>query len=146
MKIYVITAGEYSCYQIYGVTTDPVRAEDMKKKLSIYRREEAYVEEFENGVFENDKIDNVIPQQYFCVRFTDQDPEVKEFIDYPNKKMTTKETKLRTAWSTDKNGFPIQEIYTTFVVDHIKADDEEHAIKIACDAIAEYRAKNEGIS
>ncbi len=146
MKIYVITAGEYSCYQIYGATTDPVRAEDMRKKVSMWAHEEADIEEFENGVFENDKIDNLIPQRYFRVMFTDQDPKVKEFIDYPNKRITVKEEKRSAGWSINENGFPIREIYTVFTVDHIKADDEKHAIKIAIDAIAEYRAKSEGIS
>jgi len=33
-KIYVITCGEYSDYQVCAATTDPERAEDMRRKIS----------------------------------------------------------------------------------------------------------------
>ena len=35
-KIYVITAGDYSDYKIYGVTTNPERAEAMRKIVDAH--------------------------------------------------------------------------------------------------------------
>ena len=46
-KIYVITAGEYSNYHICAVTTDPERAEQLRKRY--YHYDETYIEEYIDG-------------------------------------------------------------------------------------------------
>lgn len=48
-KIYVITAGEYSDYHICAVTTDPDRAEKLRKHYYSEGYEGAEIEEFIDG-------------------------------------------------------------------------------------------------
>lgn len=133
-KIYVITAGDYSDYQIYGVTTDPVRAEDMRKKVSCragYHGENGKIEEFEDGVFPNGTDwDGIHPMEYWRVDMA-PNGNVKRcysFWEDNNKSMTCSLTNQHYG-STERHTGDLGGILINYIV----APDKEHAMKIAQD-------------
>ena len=144
-KIYVITAGDYSDYTIYGVTTDPVRAKDMRDKLDAYfgSKETVEIEEYEDGKFENESIDSYIPTKYYRVtaRTGSDEVMVYDYMDNDRQVMNVSLYKGTGPWEISPNGVPIREVYTQYIVKGIKAEDEEHAVKIAIDEITKYRVE-----
>ena len=148
MKIYVITAGSYSCYGIYGVTTDPERAEDMRRKVDAWNHENsASIEEYEDGVFENDQLDHIVPCEYWNVSLTPgMAPIAYKRLDGPNLVMTVTDRVHKGDWKQPAPGRAYRrECWKVYYVSNIKADSEEQAVKIAIDEASKYRAKREGI-
>ena len=144
-KIYVITAGDYSDYTIYGVTTDPDRAKDMREKLNAYfgSRETVEIEEYEDGKFDNESIDSYVPTKYYCVeaRTGSNEVTVSDYMDNDFQSIRVSSYKETGPWEGSPNGYPRREIYTQYIVKGIKAEDEDHAIKIAIDEITKYRVQ-----
>lgn len=144
-KIYVITAGDYSDYTIYGVTTDPVRAKDMRDKLDAYfgSRETVKIEEYEDGKFENESIDSYIPTKYYRVEAKTGSNEiiVFDYMDNGFQSIHVSSYMETGPWEISPNGVPRREVYTRYIVKGIKAEDEEHAVKIAIDEITKYRVQ-----
>ena len=53
MKIYVITAGEYSDYSIYGVAINMADAEKIAERVSSYVQEPANIEEYDTDSWQD---------------------------------------------------------------------------------------------
>lgn len=127
MKVYIITKGDYSGYHICAVTTDKKKAEILRKahndldgwhkaRIETYDTDE-FLTEIENGL-----------NLYDCTMERDKPMFIFEVdLDY----MISSDFKVRYNRST----------YCVYVW----AKDEEHALKIASDKIAEYKANKEGI-
>ena len=133
MKIYVITAGSYSDYQIYGVTTDPDRAEDMRRKVSChagFTGDEAEIEIYEDGKFPEDSyrnFDKTVPVRYWFVEIGLITGEVMrsfEFWDDSGKQIECSQSRNLNEKGT--------------IVKNIVADTEAEAIKIAMDTRTKY--------
>ena len=123
---YAVTDGDYSDYHIVAITDNKERAENIKK---LYSGEysEPMIEEF----FDGESKDEVLYDVWYK---TDggydtflQDFDVRKFSDIN----IVEENILRDDWW----------VYSVLVM----AKDENHAIKIAQDLWAEYKAKKEGI-
>lgn len=135
MKIYVITAGSYSDYQVYGATTDPDRAEDMRRKVSChagYTGDEAEIKVFEDGMFPSNswcsKFDETVPVKYWLVEIRLKSGDIRgvfEFWDDAGKQIECSESNKGTSEAGTN-------------VKYIIAEDEEHAIKIAKDCRAKF--------
>lgn len=117
MKVYVITRGEYSDYHICAVTLDKERAERLKVIYSSYL-EDAEIEVFDT---ESDKDESgLVP--YKVERPDSSEPEITRISceDF--------------GW--DCPGFGEVNVW---------AKDEAHALKIARDKLAKYKAEKEGL-
>lgn len=147
MNIYVITAGSYSDYRIYGVTTDPERAEDMKQKVTAWcRYDTAKIEEYEDGVFDNSLIDDIQPHQYWKVTLYPGRPITPiSYMDKAGYPLQVYEERHKGSWKQNERGFYGREVTQCYIVDHIEAEDEEHAAKIAIDEATKRRARNDGV-
>lgn len=141
-KIYVITAGEYSDYQIYGVTTNPERAEAMRKIVDAHFRGhgDAMIEEFEDGVFEDERMSTIVPTEYYRVWLRTGSDEIKAHPYYGEANADLKVTRwpYRDVEDIIRNGYSIREVGTEYFVTGIRADSEEQAIKIAVDKVTKY--------
>lgn len=133
MKAYVITRGDYSDYSIVGVTLDKQKARKIVK-LFDDTRYKARIEEYDLDEFTGNE------KPGWSVYFYESDPPLairSIYFDYGG--MNRRNMKpLICPMNGSYNGI----IYTVGV----QADDEEHAIKIAADELARYRAEKEGIS
>lgn len=127
-KVYVITAGEYSCYHICAVALDLETAERLKRLHSTYY-DEAMIEEFDTT--EPAAVSGEIVPIYSVKIYTDS--TVICNIDHYvlASEPFTPEFEIREDW----NRPPLIFVMKT------KARDSEHAIKIAADAHA--KAMNE---
>lgn len=141
MIIYVITAGDYSDYKIYGVTTNKERAEDMRKKVSCntgYTGDEANIEEFEDGVFPADSywayFDKTVPVKYWFIEFKFTGELVRAFEFWEDSGKQIKFIDINRGRSDAGH-----------VIKYIVASDKEHAIKIARDERAKILAKRYNI-
>lgn len=124
MKVYVITSGEYSEYHICAVTLDKEYAETLSKLFGDYRSDKANIE-----IWDTDTKINFTPgmvpyrvvfegtKVVTCCRIS-----IKEFYE---------EDRI---WMYEDRG------YVT-----LEAVDEKHAIKIASDMYAKYRAEQLGL-
>lgn len=135
--IYVITQGSYSDYHICGVTTDPVRAEELRKFYTD-RWDEAEIEEYEDGAPEAGELNNLKPiwlATYHAdlkggfwkcklARYSFNDPSNEFYMTDPN--------------SIDHVGAVVFESF-------INAPDEEHALKIAQDQYTKMKAERLGL-
>lgn len=136
MKIYIVTAGEYSDYGILAAFLDKTKAEQFVEK---YNRPDGYydraeIEEYEEGIpFDFNT------QDIYEVRFyegTDRAPDVTktELSDsfmYQNiPRVVAPHASVYSNWS---------HLVT------VAAKDEDHAFKIACDALAKWKAEQEGL-
>jgi len=128
MIVYEITAGYYSDYHICAVTENKSKAEILRKAFSDPYGYDAKIEKYDT-----EKYSTVIEygyKSYSCIQFTDgkiqiQDSELKSWPDYN-----------KVFYST------YDECYRMYVL----AKDKRHAKKIFTDRLAEYKAKEEGIS
>lgn len=144
--IYVITSGEYSCYCIRGVATDPERARAMKRKVEAATRDEVYIEEFEDGKLE-EAIECLTPKDYWRVEIKTggHEPYVTRYTVGTPETIRVAASEGKGPWTTNQNGYPVREVFIRYIVKGIDANDEEHALKIAYDKLAEYNAQQEGI-
>lgn len=127
MKVYIITKGDYSDYHICAVTTDKKKAEILckayndldgwyKAEIETYDTDE-FLTEIENGL-----------KLYDC-RMERNKPMVIYEVDLDY---------------TNSSDFNVRYKHYTYYV-CVWAKDKEHALKIASDKIAEYKANKEGI-
>lgn len=122
MKVYVITAGVYSDYTIYGVAIDPVMAENIRKYVDK-EYEEAAIEEFDTETWPDIlKTGNI----YHVVKYPKGAMNAFK-ISWDIEGGYAKRNKVRKL-SGRLTGLEVTVI----------ARDKEHAIKIAADLFAEY--------
>lgn len=128
-KIYVIMRGWYSDMSVEAATTDPVRAEQLRRMHSdIY--DEARIEEFEDGVSPYSHT----PVDYYDV-LLDEDGNVVQVyhaFDKPD---------LVSSYRWERGPYGEERLS----IMKIRANDEEHAVKIARDGRAVILAKEAGI-
>ena len=122
MKIYVITKGEYSSYHIVGATSSKSDAKKIKK-LHDNRFCEVRIEVYEDSFEKSLPIYEV---------FSDKDTN---HIEINRQDVPT--------YSIKKMGV-IQETPSGYIFD-IQAENSKIAKKIFFDALAQHKAKNEGI-
>lgn len=141
-KLYAVTAGEYSDYHIITICSNKEKAEQICK---LYNRGDPYydasIEEYEDGVRAD------INRPIFKVNFDES---------------TLKESGLETITTEELTGYDKYDIlfnissytlnevvykpfYDTFTV-VVSAENQDLAEKIAIDLVAEYKAKQYGIS
>ena len=116
MKVYVVTQGEYSDYGIVGVAIDKKQAEYIAMVHNTYN-EPCYIEEYDT---EEIKVDKDFEPNWI-VRF-DTD-EIKKVYPF-----------------TGKKPYKVKEYGMNQCSVIVKAKDEDHAIKIAIDTLAQYKA------
>ena len=134
MKIYVITAGEYSDYQIVGVATTKEMADVIVSKHNLYDEwDEAQIEEYDTDVYEP-------------LRTNDQWDVWKSLNEWTGQWEI--ECKKNTHISEEVNKISVDTHYDGKpILYHIVvyAVNEESAIKIASEKFAEYQAVEEGL-
>lgn len=144
-KIYVITAGDYSDYQIYGATTDPERAEAMRKIVDadLGRYGDAIIEEYGDGVFEDERLLTIIPTEYYRIvlRTGSDEASAYKYCGNANEPINVESWPWHGDWVRNKNGYPKREVGTVYRVSGIRADSEEKALKIAVDKVIKYRVE-----
>ena len=134
MKIYIVTCGEYSDYCILAVFLDKTKAEAFAQRYNRgdQQYDEARIEEYEDGVPFDFETMNV-----YAVRFYDDGSydivkkELHNIYDFQRALPSV----------TAPNSTFVRHKYIVTVA----AKDEEHAFKIACDALAKWKAEKEGL-
>jgi hypothetical protein len=122
-KVYVITKGIYSDYHICAVTLDKSRAERLKKLL-YENYEEATIEEYTlNEYKENGNV--------YYVEFHDDAPPTIGLDEYDGSYLY-------------ENVPCVLDWYDPIRV-YVRAKDEQHAMKIAQDEYAKWKAEKEGV-
>lgn len=123
MKIYVVTSGYYSAYHIDLATVDYHKANAYYKAL---KDDSACIEEYDD---ENITVEPIwyVNQKNHAIRAWLQDQDEIQNIDLDSINNTVK--------YTDDYGYAV----------YVRASDEDHAIKIAADLFAQYKAEKEGI-
>lgn len=121
--VYVITKGIYSDYHICAVTMDNDRAERMKKLYSE-RNDEARIEKF---VLDEAKTNGRI----YYVRFENDAPVAIHIEEYDD---------IR-----DYDKGPVVVSWYDPIRVFVRAKDEDHAMKIAQDEYAKWKAEKAGI-
>jgi hypothetical protein len=133
MTVYVITRGDYSAYEICGVTLDKNRAEKMAKFYSD-SLDKATIEEYETDTEDSDTLDNLIP--VYWVRINRKGEFLVKVDRYTDgRKLFTPSFSLTHHILT---GEP-------FFVATLTAKDKEHALKIAFDERAKQIAEKYGV-
>ena len=135
MKVYVVTAGEYSDYHIIGVR---LRREDAEKLALLFSGPRSY---YEPEIEEYDTND-----------FTELFYGLKQYYAYFNKKLELLECYTNNSDNTTLDDYfreGVREIQwicssTKYVV-QVYAKDKEHAEKIAKDRLAQFCAEKEGL-
>lgn len=117
--------GSYSDIRVEAATTDPVRAAELMR-LHSTSFETAWIEEFEDGQSPYSHI----PVQYWCVTLRPDGSLNNAFCSFDQPGMEQREIPML-------DGLQIQ---------HIRAETEEQAVKIARDERARMLAISEGIS
>ena len=128
MKVYVITKGIYSDYHICAVALDKDKAEILRKSFSD-SWEEAEIETYETDQFIT-KIEAGL-KIYQCVVNDNGLSAYERDYDYADDICFNKVNKTNRRIAT----------YSVYVW----AKDEDSALKIAADKIAEYKARKAGI-
>lgn len=125
-KVYVITSGCYSDYHICAVTLDPERAKNLRRLFDNWSG--ANIEEY--------PLDEKVETRIYGVtlqRETGKHIKTK-LDDYDN---------YHDGYVEEDYDLEADEQHLTF---WCTAKDEEHALKIARDRLAQYKAEREGIS
>lgn len=134
MTVYVVTRGDYSAYEICGVTLDKKRAKKMAKFYSDNCDNKAAIEEYETDTEDSDTLDNLIP--VYWVRINKKGEflvKVDRYID--GRRSFTPFFSLKHNVLT---GEP-------FFIALLTAKDTEHALKIAFDERAKLMAEKYGV-
>lgn len=118
MKVYVITKGSYSDYSIYGVSLDKQKAEVLRKYFSD-KYDEGMIEEYDTDLFEPLYTGKKPYEIYYCNNGTRH----CYLMTYDMYAFNSKICKDRAG------GYTV----------NVWAEDEEHALKIADDKLAEYK-------
>lgn len=128
MKVYVITKGIYSDYRICAVALDKDKAEILRKAFSD-SWEEAEIETYETDQFITEIEAGL--KIYQCVVNDNGLSAYERDYDYADDICFNKVNKTNCR-------------IATYLV-YVWAKDEDSALKIAADKIAEYKAKEAGI-
>ena len=133
MKIYIITRGEYSDYCILAAYLDKAKAEAFVKKHKRFDGDdEARIEEYEEGVpFDFETMNIYAIRFYYDGSHEIAKKELYNMYDFQRPLPSV----------TAPNSTFIRHKYLVTV----NAKDEEHAFKIACDALAKWKAEKEGL-
>lgn len=123
---YAVTDGDYSDYHIIAIADNKERAENIKKLYSG-KYSEPMIEEFFDGESKDEVLYDVWYETNGSYKLFLQTFDMNELSNIN----IVKENVLRNDWWK----------YSVLVM----AKDENHAIKIAQDLWAEYKAKKEGI-
>lgn len=123
-KVYVITKGSYSDYHICMVTMDRNRAEKSKKLLDD-EYEKANIEEY---ILDETKETGRV----YYIEFRDDESVEVHIDEYENFK------------SFDLLPY-IDDLFSDKIRIYVRAKDEDHALKIAQDEHAKWKAEKEGI-
>jgi len=126
-KVYVITHGSYSDYHICAVTLDPERAKNLKRFFDGY--DEANIEEY--------PLDEKVETRLYGVTLQrETGKHIKTKLDdygfYHDGEV--------------EEDYDVKTFYEEQLIFWCTAKDEEHALKIARDRFAQYKAEREGIS
>lgn len=137
MKIYIVTSGEYSDYGILAAFLDKSKAEAFAQKYNRgvdYDPDRAEIEEYEEGMpfdFNSNDIYEVLFHEG-----TDKAPDVtltelNDSFGYQNiPRVIAPPSSYVSSWS---------HLVT------VAAKDADHALKIACDYLAKWKAEKEGL-
>lgn len=141
MKYYAITKGSYSDYHIITITADKERAELIAKLHSTTNGcdGEARVEEYEDGEYSLLPLFKIAyEKEVLYVDTVNMHYAEKPWVsgDY---NIDGEDIELNKVYSWEYDGAPCLYFY-------VRARGEENAKKIAYDLIAEYKARNAGIS
>lgn len=124
MKVYVITAGEYSDYEIYGVAVDKTIAQQIANRVSKFYEEEANIEEYDTD-------------SWMEIIATGNMYEVIKRVRAGGR-LDVYETKYAID-SSYKDRNKVKKLYRNRdIMVTVVARNEEHARKIAADLFAEY--------
>lgn len=131
MKIYIVTTGEYSDYQIENVFMSREKAEIFcairnSSKDHPEWSDDFYIEEYDTA----DDTINGDPKLYYIYRF--------HGADYYNSNVMIKTVKEENRVFANSFGF-----YTAVVC--LEEDNSKKALKIAQDMVAKYKAEREGL-
>lgn len=135
--IYVITKESYSDYHICGVTTDPVRAEELRKFYTD-QWDEAEIEEFINGAPKAGDLSGLKP-----IWLVTYQADLKGGFWKCKLANYTAENKPNEYYMIDPE--QIRHIGDFAFKAYINAPDEEHALKIAQDQYAKMKAERLGL-
>lgn len=135
MKVYVLTSGEYSNYRINGVTTDKEKAENLCRIFSQWE-----IEEYDTEALATEILDGL---RVYIVKFYRDDVEYAaeldaEYVDGGDLKSAKSKRVYPIYPYKNKNNITGYAVY-------VYAKDKEHAMKIAQDRLAEWKAEKEGI-
>lgn len=140
MKIYVITAGEYSDYHIVAVTTDKEKADNFVKVHNNSKRfyyDDAYVEEYDTDDFDIAVTDR--NAKYFKVIFgCNYEKDCADFECYEIDSLEYIAERSNQHYVLVKNKGINGSFYCT-------AKDQEHAIKKATDWAGQKKAEIKGV-
>lgn len=128
MKVYVITRGEYSCYEICAVTLDKKQAELLKVRYSN-ENDEASIEEYDT---DNCKIE--VSNDYkpmWNVEFWLHDGAITRCYKVSHDNLRNGEI-YANKWCNEVKVF-------------VEAEDEEHAHKIATDIYMKWLAEQNNL-
>lgn len=136
MKIYIVTCGEYSDYGVLAAFLDKSKAEAFVQKYNrghgTEHYDEASIEEYEDGVpFDFETMNMYAIRFYYDGSHDIAKKELYDVYDFqrPLPSVTAPDSK-----------FVRHKYFVT-----VAAKDEEHAFKIACDALAKWKAEREGL-
>lgn len=136
MKVYVITAGDYSDYHIVAVTEDKEKADNYVKEHNERLNEDAYAEEYDTDDFDIVVADR--DAKYFlvrgnwnyyneCIDITCYESNYVEYIANRNRPFYSLMGKIN------------------YWIYYCPAEDQEHAIKKATDWAAQQKAEQKGV-
>lgn len=133
MKLYAVTDGYYSNYQIITLQRDKQRAENIAKMFG----EDARVEEFDE-----DKLNDDFRWWKYEV-IDGEEPEIAKYsFSLGREKVEVYETCKWTRKPHRKGEYIERTAYRV----HLRADTKEQAAKIAQDMIAELKARKAGLT
>lgn len=141
MKVYVVTAGEYSDYQIVGVATTKEMADVIVNRYNNLHGfekgdyDESSIEEFDTDKYEPLRTNRMwIAHKTFNVSSKEWEVSVEE-VDYYDE--TVGKVYVNEDWIVNGKA---RMLYV-----YLYAVNEESAIKIASEKFAEYQAIEEGL-
>ena len=129
MKIYVITEGDHSDYHIVGVATDLEMAKKIQNYINREKWSYAEIEEYDTEEWKQLVNDN---RPIYYVKETEDGGLYASQISYDY----TDRYKSANMIMTDSDGR--LKVY-------VLANDYKHALKIASDLFAKYKAEKEGL-
>ena len=132
MKVYVVTSGEYSEYHIVGITLDRQVAETFVNSKNEAKGEYGsgfYLEEYETDDFQ---VIAVGCKPYRACFYGNENGDRRSWADEC-------EWRYQNVGLVEADGHGNYEVI-------VFAKDEDHALKIGAEKVAEYKARKEGIT